>query len=215
MANSFNQNMESHRILIWNASDDPLIQPRIQLYGYTIEKLDEGKTLWTQTDAQDKKQNNELAEQRVATDNFNLTWHEAEENLKRLKRMGRVAFEGNNLAWDQLSLNTLNLSRFEDWLLNATSVYENLAGHPEWITTLLGFNYTPEKITTEQTKVAEVKTLQQEQRRETGDAQQATKDKWELYNQLKNYCNKLRDIARIEFENDPQLLEKLGIFVRS
>ena len=67
MAKSFNENMEKHRILIWNAADDQLIQPRIQTYGYTAEILDEGKALWTRTDSLDKKRDIEQGEQKAAT----------------------------------------------------------------------------------------------------------------------------------------------------
>ncbi len=212
---SFNNQMEKLRILIWNAAADELIQPRLELYSYTTEKLDQGKQLWQQTDAQNKKQDKEQAEQYAATDAFNASWQTAQDDLKRVKKIARLAFEGNANAWNQLNLKTINIDRFEDWMEDAGIVYKNLLTNSGWVAALQNYNYTPEKLTNLGAQIDELKTLQQEQKREMGDAQQATQDKWAWFNELKSYAYHLREIAKIEFENEPQLLEKLGIFIRS
>lgn len=43
--------MEKHRILLWNASGDTAIQPRLALYAYTPEKLQGGQSLYNQTNS--------------------------------------------------------------------------------------------------------------------------------------------------------------------
>lgn len=207
--------MESWRILIWNAADDPEIQPRLQTYGYTAEKLDEGKALWQQTDEAGKQQSKEQSEQTAATDAFNEARDKAEDDLKRAKKIARVAFDGNNEAFDTLNLKEINISRFEDWLSDAEQFYTNLLANAQWTETMQGYGYTNETLTAQQQEVANLKSLQQAQQREMGEAQQATKDKWEYYNQLKKWCDHLTELAKIEFEDDAQLLEKMGILVRS
>lgn len=212
---TFNENMEKHRILIWNAADDQLVQPRIETYGYTAEVLDAGKALWAQTDLMGKKQDTELDEQKAATNIFNEAYQQAVSEIKRLKKLARLAFEGNSNAWNMLKLDKLNITRFEDWQSDAELVCTNLLANAEWLTSMQTFGYTTESITALQGKVTNLKSLQQDQQREMGDTQQATDDKWKSYEELKNWCYKLKEIAKIEFEDDPQLLEKLGILVRS
>ena len=93
--------------------------------------------------------------------------------------------------------------------------YLNLLSNQTWVTAMANYGYTSEILTASQQETVALKELQESQHREIGDAQQATKAKWESFKQLKNYCNHLKQIAIIEFEDDPQLLEKLGILARS
>lgn len=81
--------------------------------------------------------------------------------------------------------------------------------------TLQNYNYTSEQLINLAAQIGQLKIDQQNQQREMGDAQQATKDKWRHYDELSAYAYHLREIAKIEFANDSQLLEKLGIFRRS
>lgn len=212
---TFNQQMEAFRILLWNASEDTIIQPRLETYGYTADKLNEGKTLWTETDTLDKQYDQEFSEQKDATSRFNETWDQAEKKLKRAKKLARIAFENNANAWGQLNLKTLNINRFEDWLKDAEQFYANLIGNTDWATAMQTFGYTADQLTADQQEIETLKTLQEEQHREMGDAQQVTKDKWEKFKLLKDWCDTLKEIAIIEFEDDAQYLEKLGILARS
>ncbi|MFW5758908.1 MAG: hypothetical protein ACOCYO_09520, partial [Bacteroidota bacterium] len=108
-----------------------------------------------------------------------------------------------------------NITRFEDWLSDAEKFYTNLLGNPQFSATIPSYGYTIEILSAQQQEVDSLKALQQTQQREMGEAQQATKDKWENFNQLKKWCDHLTELAKIEFEDDAQLLEKLGILVRS
>jgi hypothetical protein len=211
---TFNEQLESWRILIWNAADDAEIQSRLAIYGYTTEKLDQGKALWQQTDQAGKQQAKEQNEQTAATDAFNEAREKAEDDLKRAKKIARVAFDGNKEAFNALNLNEINIPRFEDWLNDAEKFYANLLSNPQWAETMQTYSYASEELTAQQQEVASLKSLQQAQQREMGEAQQATQTKWELHGQLKKWCNQLTELAKIEFEDDAQLLEKLGILVR-
>ncbi|GET29350.1 hypothetical protein [Prolixibacter sp. SD074] len=212
---TFNEQMESWRILIWNAADDAEIQSRLENYGYTPEKFDQGKALWQQTDQAGKQQSKELNEQTTATNSLNETREKAEDDLKRAKKIARVAFDGNKEAFNALNLDELNIYRFEDWLNDAEKFYANLLGNTQWAETMQTYSYTNEKLTAQQQEVDSLKSLQQAQQREMGEAQQSTQTKWKLHSQLKKWCNQLTELSKIEFEDDAQLLEKLGILVRS
>ncbi len=212
---TFNEQLEFCRILIWNAADDTEIQPRLENYGYTTEKFDQGKALWQQTDQAGKQQAKEQNEQTAATDAFNEAREKAEDDLKRAKKIARIAFDGDKQAFNALNLNEINITRFEDWLNDAEKFYANLLSNPQWAETMQTYSYTSEALIAQQEEVGSLKSLQQTQQREMGEAQQATKDKWMYYSQLKKWCYQLTELAKIEFEDDAQLLEKLGILVRS
>ena len=206
--------MESMRIRIWNANEDPVIKPRLSIY-FTDEKLQHGQALWTETDALNKQQDTELNEQKAATDELNDMRETVEQELERAKKVARVALRGNGAAFDSLNLKELVPTRLEDLVYDSEQFYDNLLGNTEWATAMQGFGYTTETLTANQQSAATLRSLQEKRQREMGDAQQATKDKWSRYEELKAFDRDLKEIARIEFENDPQLLEKLGILVRS
>jgi len=215
MYTTFNENMEKYRILLWNASNDSAIQPRLALYAYTPEKLQEGQSLWETTNSLGKLQDKEKDEQKAATNNFNENWQQSISEIKRFKKLARLVFDTNPTAWNMLKLDTLNIAKFADWYADTDLAYSNILEHGEWLSAMQSFGYTSESITAQQTKLKMLKDLQQTQQQEIGDSQQATDDKWNSYNQLKDFCYKLREVAKIEFESDPQLLEKLSILVRS
>lgn len=78
------------------------------------------------------------------------------------------------------------------------------------------FNVTAEGIGANLTRLDELKSLQEQRKRETGDAQKATQERNEKFDQLKDWCSTLRELVKILFEEEnAQYLEKLGILVRS
>ncbi len=215
MYTTFNENMEKHRILLWNAFNDSAIQPRLAFYAYTPEKLQEGQAIWEKTNSFSQLQDKEKDEQKTATNNFNENWQKSISEVKRFKKLARLVFDNNPTAWNMLKLDKLNITKFADWYADTDLVYSNIQEHGQWLSAMQAFGYTSERITAQQAKLKTLKDLQQTQQQEIGDAQQATDDKWNSYNQLKDFCYKLSEVAKIEFESDPQLLEKLGILVRS
>ena len=212
---TFNDQMENFRILIWNAGEDATMKERLATYGYSPERINQGKTLWTVTDTLNKKQDQELYEQKNATNLFNEAWDNAKDNLKRLKRFCRLAFSDDKSAWSLLKLYHLQILRFEDWLINAETCHANLLKNPGWVEKLGNYGYTKESLQTLSDEVQKIKSLQERQHLEMGDAQQATQEKWDKFEELKDYCYHLTEVARIEFEEDPQYLEKLGMLARS
>jgi hypothetical protein len=211
----FNEEMESDRILIWNAAGDPVISERLALYNYTPEVFNGLKGGWTETDALGKKQISEQGDQHAATNALNESRDQCEKKVKRAKRLARLAFENNSKPFEKLNLKTLNIGPFEDWLVDAESFYSKILGNPEWLAAMENFGYTTEQLQADQEEVQNLKVLQHQQFTEMGQAQQATQDKWNKFKEMHARCDVLREVAKIEFEDDAQHLEKLGILVRS
>lgn len=215
MKRSFNNLMEDYRILIWNA-EDPIIKTMIEPFGYTTEKLDQGKSLFGEVETLAEAQRVEYAEQYTASSLFIEKRQEAEDKITALRKFSKYAFRTMPDA-----INTLNLSNrlplaFPDWLQAVKYFYERLQEHPEWITILAPFGITPEMVSENLAAMSELKTLQENRQRETGDAQRATKERDLKFEELRNWYSELRNLAKIIFENeDAQYLEKLGILVRS
>ena len=215
MRQSFNTLMEDYRILIWNA-EDPIIKTKIEPFGYTTEKLGEGKSLFGEVETLAETQRIEYAEQYTASTLFIEKRQDAEDKISAIRKFAKYAFRQLPEALNTLNLATRLPLSFPDWLHAAKYFYERLQEHPEWITTLAPFGITPENVSENLAATSELKTLQEERQRETGDAQRATKERNSKFDDLKNWYSELRDLTKILFEDeDAQYLEKLGILVRS
>lgn len=215
MKRSFNNLMENYRILIWNA-EDPIIKTKIEPFGYTTEKLEEGKNLFGEVEALAETQRVEYAEQYTVSTLFIEKRQEAEDKINAIRKFAKYAFKKLPVAFNTLNLATSLPISFPDWLHAAKYFYERLQEHPEWVTPLASFGITPENVTENLVAIGELKTLQEDRQRETGDAQRSTKARNAKFEELKDWYINLRDLAKILFEDaDAQYLEKLGILVRS
>lgn len=207
--------MENSRILIWN-SEDPAIKTLIEPFGYTTQKLDEGKALFTEVEALAENQRKEYAEQYTVSTRFIEKRQDAETQLINLRKFSKFIFRKNPEAYNTLGLGSALPTNFADWLQAARYYYERLLEHPEWITILAPFKVTSAMIETNHATLSELKTLQELRQRETGDAQRATKERDAKFEELNAWCSELRQLAKLLFEDaDAQYLEKLGIMVRS
>ena len=77
------------------------------------------------------------------------------------------------------------------------------------------FKVTVEQLNAEKTAIENLKQLRNEVTIEKGQAQEATRLRNEKLDELDNYAIELKAVAEIALEKQPQLLEKLGIVVRS
>lgn len=215
MKRSFNNLMEDYRILIWNA-EDPIIKTRIEPFGYTTEKIEEGKALFGEVETLAENQRKQYGEQYTVSTQFIEKREEAEEIIYSLRKYGRFAFRNIPDADKILNLSKKMPQAFPDWLNTAKYFYERLLERQDWIATLAPFGVSPEDITNNLAALSELKDLQEERQRETGDAQRSTKIRDAKFDELKDWYVDLRNLSKVIFEDaDAQYLEKLGILVRS
>ncbi len=207
--------MEQCRILIWNSSEDEIIRVRIEPHGYNEEKLTEGKNLFNEVSQLAQIQEKEHAEQYAATKAFNEKWFNLEDETKDLLEICRHVFDNNHLAEEKLKLHAKRKRKYADWWQQSRFFYDALLANPSFIAELSAFAYTTETIQERRDLLDEINHLREIREQEKGDAQQATKNKDAGFEELKEWCDVLRDLVKILFKNDPQYLEKLGIFVRS
>lgn len=202
-------------MLIWNA-EDPAIKTMIEPFGYTTEKLDEGKSLFAEVETLAENQRMEYAEQYNATSLFVEKRQEAEDKINAMRKFVKFALRNIPEASNILLYSNVLPTSFSDWQQTIKSFYERLTEHPDWITLLAPFGVTAEIITQNLADIEVLKTLQETRQRETGDAQRATQQRNAKFEDLQVWYGDLRELAKILFVGaDAQYLEKLGIIVKS
>ncbi|MGK7930985.1 MAG: hypothetical protein AB4041_06080 [Microcystaceae cyanobacterium] len=202
-------------VAINNALTTDKIQAYLKEYGYTPEKIKQGKTLYETALKAQQKQRQEYGEQMGATESFNQLWTQAKESYMRCLKIARIAFKKDVAITTSLGLNGTRKQSFSGWLSQANQFFENALTNPQVLAGLAEYNITKAKLQAAQADTKAVETASLIQEKEKGDAQNATKIRDKALDELNDWLSDFIAIARIALESEPQLLESLGITVSS
>ena len=131
------------------------------------------------------------------------------------RKKGKSKFRKDEVALKTLAL-TGSLSRvYVKWLETVKIFYKGLTDHPEWLTIISKLKVSAEDIADCQTKIDALESARAEYLREIGEDQEATRQKDLAFIALDDWMLDFYETARIAMEDKPQLLETIGLLVRS
>lgn len=208
------ERLNSCRALIFNSRDET-IAPLLTAFGADSEFLDKGEALYTEAIAMVEQQAIEYQEQSQAYDMFNSQRDEVRNTYARTNKIVRTFSRYDEDLADRLNVQYGKNMAIEKWFENAIGFYNRVQHEQEFLDSLLKFKVTTERLQEEQQTVRDLKKLRDEALKEKGEAQEATRLRNEKLDALDDYCTDLRMLAELALEEQPQLLEKLGILVRS
>jgi ribosomal 30S subunit maturation factor RimM len=212
---SLDERLNRANTAIVNAMEDPSVQEALTLFGYTPERMQEGRNLLEYAQSMHLKQKSEYGDQYAATETLNKAMKEADDSLAKWRRVAQVALEGNTNALVTLGLNARRKRTTAAWLAQADQFYTHALADTEVMNTLAVYGLTQEQLQAGQAQVNTVKEALLSQKKEIGEAQQATKIRDEAIEDLEDWLHPFIKIARIALEETPQYMEKLGILERS
>ena len=80
---------------------------------------------------------------------------------------------------------------------------------------LARFNVSVERLSNEKQELEDLRQLRIRAMMEKGQAQEATRLRNQKLEELEDYCRLLKTLAALALQDRPQLMESLGILVRS
>jgi hypothetical protein len=203
------------QVAIDNALQLPKIQSYLQEYGYTPEKLQQGKSLYETAFNLQQQQRREYGEQIAATETFNQLWQTAQASYMKCVKIARIAFKNNPGIATELDLNGIRKRTISGWLLQAQQFYNNALSNGEILAALAEYGINEEKLKTCLAETEAVAQANLAQEKEKGEAQNATQVRDKAIDELDAWLSDFIAIAKIALEAEPQLLESLGILQRS
>lgn len=212
--NTLPQKLESARLLIFN-SREPEVAPLLEAIGIDTIYLDQGEALYNETVELVNSQKDEQQEQSLAFDTFYLAKDDAEADFKRTMKLVKVLSRNDANLQNRLGIPMGSINAIEAWIQSAINIYNRLLNETDFLTSLARFQITPERLTTERDAIENLRVLRNNATVEKGQAQEATRLRNEKLDELNNYTTELKAIAELALESQPQLLENLGIMVRS
>ena len=192
-----------------NALDVPELQSRVALYGYTPDKLNQMLTQRQQAFDLYLAQKTEYSEQHAATAAFEQAWKTAHETYMRLVRLGRILFRDDHAVFVKLTLNEERKRTFSGWLAQANTFFSNLLSDQNALAKYDQYNTPPNAINAAKVLVDVAEQANIIQAKETGEAQQATKERDEKMDALDSAMSEFYALAELACEDAPELLEML------
>lgn len=207
--------LNAAHLAIANALANPQIQTYLSEFGYTPERLQQGKRLYDTALAAHQQQRADYGNQKTATMTLNQTWDTAKKSYMRYLKVARIAFKQHAGIATRLELEGDRKSSLSGWLAQADQFYANLLNAPELLAQLQEYGITADKLHAGQAEVQAVAAANLAQKTEKGDAQTATQTKEKAIAALQAWMSDFTAIARLALEDDQQLLEGLGIPAKS
>lgn len=209
------QILEQYRISFENVENQPEIATIMAEFGYDETLIMEGKSLFTKTKKAYNNNKTENDETSTAYSNFNKLREELTTIYMLHRKKGKVVFRKETTKLNNLGLKGSLPRVYVKWLETVKKFYNVALNDNEIETKLVRLKVTPEELTATSSKIQELETARAEYLREKGESQDATKLKDTAFIELDDWMSEFYAVAKIALEDNPQLLESLGKFVRS
>ena len=203
------------QLAIENALNNQAILSALADYGYTRAKLQTGQQLYTAAAAAQLAKSAEVGEQISATAAVQSAWKTAEKTYMRCVKIARVAFKRDPGIATQLDLGGTRKESLSGWLAQANQFYQNALSNQAILTELKEFGITEPKLKAGLAELKAIETANLTQEKEKGEAQAATQKRDAALDALQDWLSDYLAVAKVALEDNPQLLEGLGILQRA
>lgn len=207
--------LEFSRVALQGPKDKPEIAAYLSALGYTTEKIAEGDTLLENAENSYETNFREDNETRDSYKAFSDLKNLLNELYTQDRKIARVIFRKEPTTLQNLGLDKKPSRVYVQWMKGLEKFYDVTLTSAEVQSELAKLNLTVEKLTANKLKLAELKAARTFYLQEEGESQQATKVKDAAIAALSDWMIDYKAVAKIALEDKPQLLESMGIFVRS
>lgn len=188
----------------------PDIAPKLAAIGYTAAeitaKLQEIATLEALNEAQKK----EYGEQYEATATYTATENALHTTYINNLTIARVVFKNNVAAQVALALNGERKKSKSGYQAQALQFYNGILLNANYKTILAVRGITEAIVTSQKTGFEGLSDLAADQKKETGEAQAATKKRDNAYDIFEDWMSDFKKMAIVALSDTPQLREQLG-----
>ncbi len=202
-------------IMINNSLGDEQVKNAVAGFGYPEEKLNEGATLLSESASLVEVQKKEGAEVSAAQKELENVRKQGHTVYMDMLGIARIVFKRDVQATATLELNGRRATTISGWLKQVLGFYHALLANESWKTGMAVYGQTEEKLTAAMELAENVSAKAELVKKEMGDAQNATQERDLKFEELIDWLTDYEAIARIALADSPQLLEKLGIVVKS
>lgn len=191
----------------------PEILEVMQTVGYTEEKIDELLTQTTQLESLNQKQAKEYGEQYAETEKFNALRASIDATFRKHRNLTRIVLKDNLKATSILRLYERPKTAYGSWIQLIANFYTQIKNSPEILAQTSQASVTLDAVNDVLAQLETLRALKKSQRKETAEAQAATEERDNAFDELYPKYREFIEYAKILL-SDNQSLEALGIVVK-
>jgi len=196
---------------IINNSTHAEIAPLLSKRGYTPLDMSNAKMMVDSLQLLNEKQKKEYGEQYEATKTYTNDWNELQIIYSEHVELGRIVFKNDLQNYVQLGLQGERKRSFSGFSQQAKQYYNNALKDLLVMDALSKKGITKTELEDTLVLIDKVEKEKFDQRKETGEAQQATKNRDLALDALSEWFGDFKRIALKVFWGKPQLLKILGL----
>jgi phage gp46-like protein len=202
------------KMAIGNALKNAVIMEYLADFKYTPDRLAEGQTLLSAAEKLIGTQVGGLGDQKNATEVKDEAWEAADKVYMRLIKSARLVIHksGDRTA---LGLDGIRRNSYLGWLGQVKQFYTQALARADLLDQLDDLNVTAAKLQAGLALVTALEAARETQQSQIGAKQNATEDRDKVLDDLRAWLSKYLAVAELALEDEPQLLESLGVLVRS
>lgn len=209
------QEFQNYRSIFENISKNETLKTELAEYGYDEEEIAKGKALYDIAEEKLEANKAETAEEKLAYANFSKKFEELKKSYSTDRKKVKIIYKNDDRVLSVLGVKGIISIKISDFINGVDTLYKQLNTSPELLTPLARLKINQEHIDKQLALLEEVKNAYSNYSKEKGESQQATKDKDKALSDLVKWVREFYAIAKIALEDQPQLLESIGKFVRS
>lgn len=198
-----------------NISKNETLKNELAEYGYDSEEIAKGKALYDVATEKLDINKTETAEEKLAYDQFRKKFEALKKSYTTDRKKVKIIYKNEAATLSILGVKGTASIRITEFLDGVDTLYKQLKASEDLRKPLARLKITEEHITAQLEALEEVKTAYNAYTKEKGESQQATKDKDKALADLEKWVREFYAIAKIALEDQPQLLESIGKFMRS
>lgn len=197
--------------LLHSLENNEDLRAPLQTIGYNMDEITNGRSLLTTLQNTIQQREQEYNQQLAATDAIQQAQEELQATYQAHRTIARISLKDNQTAYDQLQLDGRYPQARIDLLSHARNFYQTLNENPEYITAISNqfSTFTPETITNTLATLTQTETLWATQQEEINQAEQATQNRNQAWQEARVWYNSFRQVANLVYANQPQLKQTL------
>lgn len=205
--------ISQYQIALGNARENPRISGPLGAFGYDEARFAEGQALLDDLLAKQQAQHTEQVEKLAAVDMVQTTQAEAEKDYGVNRAIAKRLLKDNKIAVDKLHLNQAKPRSRTDLVKQMSDFYAGLLDDAALLAEMAKFGRTQAMLQAALTQVESITRLDRVKHKEMAEAQAATIARNEAWQAAHTWLATLLEVAVFALEDDPQMLEALGITV--
>lgn len=209
------QALEQYRVTFENAASQTQISTTLAEYGYDSATMATGKALYEETRQAFDSNKKETDKSKAAYDIFDSKRKELANIYSFHRKKAKVVFRKDPVTADKLEITGTMPQAYIKWLETVKKFYSLALADSDIQTKLSRLKITLEALTAANALIPEIETTRAAYLKEKGESQDATAIKDAAFAKLDDWMSEFYSVARIAMEDNPQLLEALGLIIKS